>query len=196
MVSKVLCIIHGARQDERRADDWMVPLELKLRGEADYQVVHRIHYGWTSGVAFRFPIIGWFVRRNRTRLVQTTVAGLHEKYPGARIDVIAYSAGTWFVQYSMLRGAAENRTSLGRVVYFASIVDQMTDWTDVPVERLLNCYSPADKVVRRLPGFGEAGNVGFLLASSKVVNLEMPGYSHGDYTLPGPAWEAARDFLV
>ena len=194
MIRRVIIVIHGIHTSRRDAATWMPALMKAVVPAAPDVAARSFLYGWTSGAAIRLPIIGWFSRRRRTRKFQRFVAALRQTFPGAEVDVIAHSFGTWITHYSMLKG--NNRTVLRKVVYMGGIVPQDQNWRNVPVGRVLCLYSLADRVVKIAPGFGESGNVGFIHADgTRIVNRDMSPFRHGDYLKSGPAWKAAAAFL-
>ena len=192
---RALVIIHGIHTSKKDAAGWMPALGNHIT-EGWASVVYAYRYGWRSGVMMRFPIVGWFSRRRRVKAFQKFVARVKATHPGAEVDVVAHSYGTWIAHYAMTKGKPTRRTSYNRMVYMGSIVHQNEDWTLVPVKQALNLYSPKDKVVKAAPGFGESGEIGFDHADGeRVTNLNLTPYSHGDYLAPGRAWDEARRFL-
>jgi len=195
--TRLIVIIHGIHTSKERAASWMPALGRHLKGDDTACAVNVYTYGWRSGTAMRFPIVGWFSRRARVKRFQRHIAKLRLLYPGAKIQVVAHSYGTWISHYAMAKGKLEMRTWYDDIVYMGSIVHQDEYGKSVPVGRAINLYSPDDKVVDGAPGFGESGTVGFVPAGNgRIENKHMSGYRHGHYLEPGLAWDTARDFLV
>ena len=194
MIRRLVVIIHGIHTSKKDAKSWMPELMKAIVPAHGNVAARAFTYGWTSGAAIRLPIVGWFSRRRRTAKFQKFIAELRKEHPGAKIDVVAHSFGTWITHYSMLKG--KHLTTLNRVVYMGGIVPQDEKWEDVPVNKVLCLFSKADKVVKMAPGFGESGNMGFIHADGRrVINRSMSPYRHGNYLKPGKAWTAMAGFL-
>ena len=196
-MSRILLIAHGLRTDKKRAQGWMHPLRDKILAAApDYEAAYLFEYGFLGVLGFRAPFIGGANRKHFVTREQRFVAWARKRHPGADVDLVAHSFGTYLADHSMHDDGGP-KAFYNRIVLMGCIMSSRDDWKDKAGHYgpVLNLWSASDQVVE-FDTFGHAGWRGFNDPPSAVRNEEMPGYSHTDYCAPGKAWDETVKFLA
>lgn len=199
-MKRAVFLVHGIRTSRPEARAWAGLFGEKIQAaNSDVVAVRLYEYGWLSAFAVRFPFVGGHVRRREVGRFQAwfrdQVQELEQLYGKLAIDGVGYSMGTYIIDHSMT-DAPGPRTFWDRLVLMGSILSHRDDWSDKAghYQRAVNLYSREDDVVR-WSTFGQSGWKGFKERPSSVVDFECLAYEHGDYERPGPAWDAAANFL-
>lgn len=195
--TSLVVLVPGVHEGEADATAWTTRMSLYLRDVLPGVFVVAYTPGWTSGASIGLPLWGWISRRVKVRRFQRWLARVVSIFPDVPVDVYAHSWGSLLARESLRRGPQEARPRFRTLILAGSIVDQDDRFACGRVQRVACLYSKDDVVVRRVPGFGEAGNVGLSHADGvRLLNVDLTPLGHGDYTRPGRAWSVVAELLA
>lgn len=197
--TRLTVLVGGIEEDVATQEAWLGRLQAYLEPRLTTETAFlRYTHPYIAAVGFGLPLIGSLIRKYHLARFRAAVAAAtaHEG-PGAEVDLIGHSFGTWLAWHSVLDEGRGPRLFYRRMVFMGSIVSSGDDLRDQGrhFEAILNCWSDHDEVVRFAP-FGHAGYRGFEWADGRsLVNLNCSPCPHRGYTQPCRAWDGAADFL-
>ena len=179
-VNHLVITVHGIRTFAQ----WSGRLKSLLEASKPGIRVEHYNYGYFSAFAFLIPFLRWIEARRFRQALLELVNGCA---PGARIDIVAHSFGTFLVAKS-LRHLPAGR-NIDTIIFAGSVLKSSFPWDDFTqagrVRRVVNECGLHDQVlvVNQMVALfmGMAGRVGFHgMIGNQVVNRYFP-FGHSGY---------------
>jgi tetratricopeptide (TPR) repeat protein len=176
--------VHGIRTHGQ----WQERLGALLQKEAPSAQVLHFKYGVFSSLAYAFPLLRminvWRFRRHLEQL-----AGTH---PGARIDIVAHSFGTFIVGHSLAKISPNVGLRVNTLVLAGSVLKVWFPWDELikkgVVRRLVNECGTEDNILLltqlAVLFTGMAGRIGFSGLLDDSFKNRFYEFGHGGYFKP------------
>jgi tetratricopeptide (TPR) repeat protein len=192
--------LHGIRTHGQ----WQERLGALLRGAESSVEVRHFKYGVFSLISYAVPLLRminvWRFRRYLERLAR--------KHPGARVDIVAHSFGTFIVGHSLKKIAPELGLRVNTVILSGSVLKVWFPWDELIenglVRRVVNeCGTNDDILVVTQLGIlftGMAGRIGFSGILHDSFKNRFYEFGHSGYFEPygedeGPEADRASAFM-
>ena len=168
--------VHGIRT----FGNWQADLERLLEEAEPGITILNYQYGYFSTIAFLLPPLRWLVAR---RFRKFFVSAMQAARPGAKIDLVAHSFGTYLAASALPYIPEERR--LATVVFAGSVLRPSFPWykyeREDSVGRVVNECGWDDSILLLCQLMGMAGRVGFQGMVGRQFTNRYYRFGHAGY---------------
>ena len=163
-VKNVIILTHGVNTHKNK--NWLLKFKSYFDDDSifdDTWYATHINYGYLFFAFSPLP----FVKRTKIKEVQNKYTEIQERYPNAKIHIIAHSYGTMLTHEAIKRSnKVGTPLKIGKIINIGGIVSEFEVFKDTlqkgQIESIHNFCSYKDWVVHYQPVFGKCGYFGFL----------------------------------